>query len=482
MSERRSSVYSSSSSNASSPREGGSGPFGLYNSANDSSIDNSSAALTTSDSNANLFKLRHTSSFGTFTSLQEPIGPGELREGEISSSDGRKGEKKARSQKHNFAVIGAKITDAANHAKNKTKAKESSPGQSLLKSKMFRQSKPDLKALRMKTDLGISVSRSSMERSPMTKTSKQLDRIAALSGSPANTALATPGKHLHNHHHHITFRKTHSPASILSSSASNSKLADEGSLYSFHGTSSTLNFQLEPFKGRDDRDHYIPTSWELILAQAQAIFTNDVQRRIPIEDFNLLVSMHFSAHLQAQYTALEWMDKLQELLLYGMRCLPSLSKYTGAEMLTQTADSWEKFFTKLLPRLEAVFLPVQLEIEGITELIRSPDAAQEYWDPINRKYGQISIRKCILTAYRDTIIVPVIDVLSTALRDSCNFDSLLSAETSTTASRITQCVNTLGRIRSNDEHQVKFETLMDTVRLSWVATPRTAKDRRGLVL
>lgn len=481
MSERRSSVYSSSSSNASSPREGGAGPFGLYNSANDSSIDNSSAALTTSDSNANLFKLRHTSSFGTFSSLQEPIGAGELREGDIAGSDGRKADKKQRSQKHNFAVIGAKLTDAANHAKNKTKPKESSPGQSLLKAKMFRQSKPDLKTLRMKTDLGISVARSSMERSPMTKTSKQLDRIAALSGSPANTALATPGKH-HHHHHHITFRKTHSPASVLSSSASNSKLADEGSLYSFHGTASTLNFQLDPFKGREDRDHYMSTSWELILAQAQAIFTNDVQRRIPIEDFNLLVSMHFSAHLQAQYTALEWIDKLQELLLYGMRCLPSLSKYSGAEMLSEAADSWEKFFTKLLPRLEAVFLPVQLEIEGVTELIRSPDAAQEYWDPINRKYGQVSIRKCILTAYRDAIILPVIDTLSQALRDNCNFDSLLSAQTSTTASRITQCVNTLGRIRSNDDFQVRFEKLIDTVRQSWVATPRTAKDRRGLVL
>lgn len=478
MSDRRSSVYSSSSSNASSPREGVAGPFGLYNPAGDTSVESSPATLATSDSHANLFKLRHTSSFGTFKSLKEPINSPDLRDSDQATL---KGDKKSRSQKHNFAVIGAKLTDAANHAKNMTK--ESSPGQSLLKAKMFRQSRPDLKALRMKSDLGISAARSSMERSPMTKTSKQLDRIAALGGSPAAANMATPGKLAgHHHHHHITFRKTHSPASVLSSSASNSKLAHEGSLYSFHGTGTSLNFQLEPFKSREERDHYMTTSWELILAQAQAIFTNDVQRRIPIEDFNLLVSLHFSAHLQASYTALDWMDKLQELLLYGMRCLPNLTRCTGADLLVKTAESWELFFTKLLPRLEAVFLPVQLEIEGLTELIRSPDAAQEYWDPLTRKYGKISIRQCILVTYRDTIINPALDDLSKALLDSGSFDTLLGEETSRTAARITQCANTLARIRSNDAYQLKFDQFLQTIRQSWVATPRVAKDRRGLVL
>lgn len=396
-------------------------------------------------------QLRQAVSFSSLDSINEPQ----------SSKKGLK--------KHNLAaVFGQKLTN--------NKSKEQGGGL-----KMFRHSKTDLKALRMKTDLGIqtslSAARSSInDRSPMTRTSRELDRIAAL-GSPNNNPiplLEPPNAKKH----HISFRKKDSPSAKLSSSASNSRLDSQGSLYSFHQPTG-VNINLEKsFKSIEDCQQTLTYTWSLLFSRTQSIFS-DAQMRIPVEDTNTLVSVYFSAHVWNGGTALEMIDKMNELLLNGMGSFAqtNLTK-PGGDILVKCASTWKLFFTRILLMLEAVFLPLQLEMDGCGSIIKSQTQSDEYWEPLRKNNRTINVRRCILIAYRDVIILPYVEKIQTAVLQGFE----VHEHAPDTAARITQCINTLGLIQSQDASQAKIENLLGSLRESWLTRPRMAKDRRGLVL
>lgn len=386
-------------------------------------------------------------------------------------------------KKHNpMAAIGAKLSStaasAAHHATGKYKS--SKEGQSngsstnILRSKMFRQSRSDLKSLRLKTDLGIPTARSSAERSPMARTTKELDRIAALGQSPSLTGTPGGEPRKHYHHHHISFRKKDSPAAVLSSSSSNSKLASEGTVYSFHNPSALL-FESQTFKTMEDCTYFLNSSWSLLCSRAHPAFHDGTLLRTPIEDVNMLVSLHFSAHLQADLSGFDMFDKLNELLVLGMRTLPALGG-EGRELLWRFADSWTQFFASTLPLLEAMFMPLQNELDGTGPVLKNAEAALKYWAPLRATGQTISVRQSALIAYRDVIVLPALDAVEANLRASAEGSS---SRDTLLASRILQCTNTLALLRTEDTSQKRINALAESLRGNWISRPRADIEMRS---
>jgi hypothetical protein len=83
---------------------------------------------------------------------------------------------------------------------------------------------------------------------------------------------------------------------------------------------------------------------------------------------------------------------------------------------------WLFTFTSILPYMQAVFLPLDLEFSGHGALM-SPEQARDFWGGIpspshngsdNIPASQaLEVRRIVLTAYRDTVILPRFDTLKT---------------------------------------------------------------------
>lgn len=348
----------------------------------------------------------------------------------------------------------------------------------MLKSKMFKPSKNDLKSLRIKTDLSIQSARSTLnDRSPMMRggSTKELDRIAAIgqAGSVTQPTDSIIGSSAHHHHHlhppHISFRKRDSPAAVLSSSASNSTLASEGTVYSFNqsnnnGSPSALA-SMHSFKTVEEGTAFLTSSWTLLNLRIQSLFKRDEPLRIPVEDVNILVLMHFSAHYALSGTGLDILKRLDELLETGFKSSSIPPKHATLESL---ADSWQYFFRKTLIALEAIFLPLQLEFDGTGQVFTSSQAARDYWYPLaasrhstsNRVAGpnkapRISIRRRVLTIYRDIAVVPLLSNLAKQIDEIESQSSTCSEEI---IGQCLQCLTTLAQLQSEGEAQKLIES------------------------
>lgn len=405
--------------------------------------------------------------------------------------------------KHNLAAFGAKLSSTAAsvgaHAAKYTQrdtqrdTKEfsreellsegsSSPGvqsaaltgPGTLKSKMFKQSRQDLKSLKIKTDLGIQNARASLsERSPMGRggSTRELDRIAAI-GLPASPAqlgdysvlnpssLYTPH---HTHYPHLSFRKRDSPAAVLSSSASNSTLASEGALYNFNASNTAPQSagltSIQSFKTLEEGLSFLHSSWTLLTLRIQPVFRKEEAVRIPVEDANILILMHFSAHHSLGGSGAEILKKLDELLAAGMQTSSVVPLHPSAQDI---AKSWHRFHNDTLIALEAIFLPLQLEFDGIGQVLTSPKEAHEYWHsshqltakPAHYKHTKLTIRKRILLAYRDVVILPTLLHLKKNLLEETNRSS---------NTEMLQCFMTLHLLQTSDTTQQHIDEMLHLV-------------------
>lgn len=357
-----------------------------------------------------------------------------------------------------------------------------------LKSKMFKQSKTDLKSLKIKTDLGIHAARSSLnDRSPMARggSNKELDRIAALGQLPHspvhpgefNFGHGSNSSH-HHHHPHLNFLKRDSPAAVLSSSASNSTLASEGTVYSFnqannHAPSVVSTSSHHSFKTPEEAAAFLSSSWTLLNMRIQPVFKKDEALRIPVEDVNILVFMHFTAHHEQGRTGLELLNKIDELLQRG---LLSSSVTPTHPTIDSLSESWHYFFGKTLLSLEAIFLPLQLELDGMGQVFTNSRAASEYWFPligfrssafnknnaIRRKSQKPNIRKRVLTAYRDLAVLPILPNIKKQLEDWAeapvgNTEVVPKCEI---ISHLLQCFTVLSNLKTQGEAQVAIDDVL----------------------
>jgi len=132
---------------------------------------------------------------------------------------------------------------------------------------------------------------------------------------------------------------------------------------------------------------------------------------------------------------------------------------------------WQFFFGTILPYLEAVFLPLRIEFQGMGSLVPAKEA---------REYEEVlDIRRNALIGFRDKLVLSQVDRLH-GLFCKIQFDVSSKVAVTDTASRMLQCVCILASILSRDEKQEQMDHLAKTLKQTWFRG-RIGGDRRGFV-
>jgi hypothetical protein len=165
-------------------------------------------------------------------------------------------------------------------------------------------------------------------------------------------------------------------------------------------------------------------AWPLLKARLLHIFEGE-DPRPPVEDFNSLVNVHIKRCIQKR-SPIILIEDLNELLTTGFTSLDQTLRHVPDErLIPHLVEMWLVVFTTILPFLQAVFLPLDLEFRG--RGIMSSTAAADFWgvllpDEMNTKspenknipiLGELDVRRITLLTFRDTVILPRFETLMT---------------------------------------------------------------------
>ncbi|CAI6262925.1 unnamed protein product [Periconia digitata] len=163
-------------------------------------------------------------------------------------------------------------------------------------------------------------------------------------------------------------------------------------------------------------------AWPLLKARVLLIFEGE-DPRPPVEDFNALVILHIRRCIQKR-SPIILIEDLNELLMTGFGSLDQTLRHVPDDRLVpHLVILWIAVFTSILPFVQAVFLPLDLEFRGSG--IMSSTAAADFWgvllpDEMNTKspenknipiLGELEVRRMTLLMFRDTVILPRYDTL-----------------------------------------------------------------------
>lgn len=166
-------------------------------------------------------------------------------------------------------------------------------------------------------------------------------------------------------------------------------------------------------------------AWPLLKARLLNIFEGE-DLRTPIEDFNLLVSVHVRRCIQKRAPVLV-IEDLRELLVTGFSSLAQTLRGVPDERLVpKLVEMWVTVFGTILPFIQAVFLPLDLEFRGQGSIMSQREAA-EFWgafapeetskaDERPSSSGgtvklpslgeELDVRRITLIAFRDVVVLP----------------------------------------------------------------------------
>ncbi|KAK0613876.1 HbrB-like-domain-containing protein [Immersiella caudata] len=177
-------------------------------------------------------------------------------------------------------------------------------------------------------------------------------------------------------------------------------------------------------------------AWPFLKAKLLVVFEAE-DLRLPVEDLNRIVSMHIQ-YCIARRSPNIIVDDLRELLATGFSSLDqTLRKTPEDRLIPALVELWMFTFTGILPYLQAVFLPLDLEFSGSGSLMTS-EQARDFWGGIpsthspietswnlSSAHGQshsvnvspassvLEVRRLILLSFRDIVILPRYETLKT---------------------------------------------------------------------
>lgn len=164
-------------------------------------------------------------------------------------------------------------------------------------------------------------------------------------------------------------------------------------------------------------------AWPYLKAKLLVIFEGE-DLRLPVEDFNRVVQMHIQwcIHRRSPGSMLE---DLRELLATGFSSLERTLRLTPEDLFVPTlVELWLFTFTSILPYMQSVFLPLDLEVSGCG-VIMSAEQARDFWSGVvappsagaaaaekaARAASVLDVRRLVLTAFRDIVILPRYETL-----------------------------------------------------------------------
>ncbi|KAL2132813.1 hypothetical protein VTI74DRAFT_3245 [Chaetomium olivicolor] len=174
-------------------------------------------------------------------------------------------------------------------------------------------------------------------------------------------------------------------------------------------------------------------AWPFLKAKLLVVFEAE-DLRLPVEDLNRVVTMHIQYCL-ARRSPNIIVDDLRELLATGFSSLDQTLRKTPEEKLIPSlVELWIFTFTSILPYMQAVFLPLDLEFAGHGPLM-SAEQARDFWGGVpsaistydsssaTKKPGRsqsvsispgsslLDVRRFVLLSFRDIVILPRYETL-----------------------------------------------------------------------
>lgn len=146
-------------------------------------------------------------------------------------------------------------------------------------------------------------------------------------------------------------------------------------------------------------------AWDFLKAKLLVIFDGE-DVRIAIEDLNKLVLIHIQRCVQKRAPTAIIAD-LRELLNTGFASLnQSLSGIPDEKLVPHLVQIWMLVFGTILPFMQAVFLPLDLEFKGCGSVMNLREA-NEFWGTAkgDATGSGLDVRNLVLIAFRDTIIL-----------------------------------------------------------------------------
>ena len=149
-------------------------------------------------------------------------------------------------------------------------------------------------------------------------------------------------------------------------------------------------------------------AWDFLKAKLLIIFEGE-ELRMPVEDLNRLVSVHIQRCILRRVPTII-IEDLRDLLQTGFYSLgKNLKGMSDHRLVPALVEMWLFVFGNILPYMQAVFLPLDLEFKGHGPLM-TPREAAEFWganpDSTDDAFGnEFDVRRIILVSYRDNVIL-----------------------------------------------------------------------------
>lgn len=173
-------------------------------------------------------------------------------------------------------------------------------------------------------------------------------------------------------------------------------------------------------------------AWDLLRAKILVAFEGE-DVRIAVEDLNKLVTIHVQRCVQKRDPSIIIGD-LEDLLRTGFLSLNhTIRQVTDDRLVPHLVSTWMQVFGIILPFMQAVFLPLDQEFKGRGTILTSPKMAAEFWGALPSAEGgnklssspasetgtdfvvaageELEVRRVLLIAYRDVMILPRFEVL-----------------------------------------------------------------------
>jgi hypothetical protein len=159
--------------------------------------------------------------------------------------------------------------------------------------------------------------------------------------------------------------------------------------------------------------------WDFLKAKLLVIFDSE-DVRLAIEDLNKLVLIHIQLCVQKHVPSVI-VEDLRELLQTGFASLNHpLTGIPDEKVVPHLVHIWILVFGTILPFIQSVFLPLDLEFKGRGSIMK-PREAQEFWgampngDSLEVSIGdELDVRTIALVAFRDTVILYRYEALKAA--------------------------------------------------------------------
>ncbi|KAM7194085.1 HbrB-like domain containing protein [Rhypophila sp. PSN 637] len=173
----------------------------------------------------------------------------------------------------------------------------------------------------------------------------------------------------------------------------------------------------------------VDDAWPFLKAKLLIIFQGE-ELRLPIEDLNRVVTMHIQYCL-ARRSPNIIVEDLRELLSTGFKSLDrALLDTPDDRLIPSLVELWIFTFTNILPYLQAVFLPLDMEFAGHGPLMTS-EQARDFWGGIAARRPSLDaatamsstvtvvspassvleVRRIVLLTFRDIVILPRYETL-----------------------------------------------------------------------